>query len=281
MTSNEEFDDLQCINNMSCNTIPALVYTCNFSNRHGSLYYIEINTANLVQTTKDKESYKFLHVTYTNKDTVDSSSQTSDDKEFSLILKCHVKTCVKIYCNTSVVYNFDTICENNALYCEEIIPYEFKNYLKMYDIDYNNHAHSFTRVIRPDYDPDELFSDFCIKYQYSYESMITVRIHKDLLLYELTTKSVDTTSKKYVAIVDEYVNKFPMLLKQIYFDSRKSRYFDTLTTLTLNHKYRLMRIITPDKYQYMLFEFKYLPTKIITVQDSKYVYFTTLYIDII
>lgn len=281
MTDNEELDNLQCVNNIACNTTPSLVYSCNFSNRHGSLYHIEINTANFVQTNNDKETYKFLHVTYTNKDTEDPLSQVSDDKEISLILKCHVKTRIRIYCNTSVVYNFDTICENNALYCEEIIPYEFKNYLEMNDINYNKHANSFTHVIRPDYDPDELFSDFLIKYQYSYESMITVRIHKDLLFHELTTKSVDTTSKKYVAIVDEYVNKFPMLLAPIYFDLRKSRYFDTLTTLSLNHKYRLMRIITPDRYQYMLFEFKYLPTKIITVQDSRYVYFTTLYIDII
>lgn len=253
------------------------MYACNYSNNN-VLYYLVINTDEIITTTKDKQLHKFLDIVYTKDDPMPSLVENKDDEESKLLLRCHINTYVKIRCNDNYIYNFNSYNLDNTLYHEDILVHDFNDYLKKYhDMDRVRCKNISPCVLEPCYNQDELFSDFLIKYQYSYESSITVRVNKDLLLYELTTKTVEKLCKKYDEIVEEYSNKFSSLMATIYFDNHNTVYFNTITELTLNHKYRLMRLITPDRYQYMLFDFKRLPTKIIVAQNNDYVYFTTLY----
>lgn len=253
------------------------MYACNYS-YNNVLYYLVINTNEIITTPKDSQLHKFLDIVYTKDDPMPSLVENNDNQESKLLLRCHIKTHVYIRRNDNYVYNFDSYNFDNTLYREDMLVHEFNNYLKEYcDIDRVKCKNISQCMLDPCYNPDELFSDFFIKFQRSYETNITVRVNKDLLLYELTTKTVEKMCKKYDEIVEKYSNKFSSLLATIYFDNHKTVYFNTITMLTLNHKYRLIRLITPDRYQYMLFEFKYLPRKIIVAQNNEYVYFTTLY----
>ena len=222
----------------------------------------------------------------TSEEFVDCQCKTqcqNQDKERvkdKFLLRCHVKTRIKVYYNNNFIYNFDSYNHDNTLYCEEMLIHEFKEYLKMAgSSDFENVSRSTDEfIVKPNYDADDLFADFFRKYQQLFETNVTIRVHKDLLLYELTAK-LDNKSgyRKYTKIIEAYTKRFSTLLSKIYFETSDMIYFNTLASFTLNHRYNLMRVITPDKYHYMLFEFNYLPTKIIISQNLNYVYFTTIY----
>ena len=141
------------------------MYACNYSNNN-VLYYLVINTDEIITTTKDKQLHKFLDIVYTKDDPMPLLVENKDDEESKLLLRCHINTYVKIRCNDNYIYNFNSYNLDNTLYHEDILVHDFNDYLKKYhDMDRVRCKNISPCVLEPCYNQDELFSDFSIKYQ--------------------------------------------------------------------------------------------------------------------
>ena len=71
------------------------MYACNYSNNN-VLYYLVINTDEIITTTKDKQLHKFLDIVYTKDDPMPLLVENKDDEESKLLSRCHINTYVKI-----------------------------------------------------------------------------------------------------------------------------------------------------------------------------------------